>query len=158
MLESRGVVIESDGSTALVEVRSRAGCGHCASVRGCATDMLSRAFPRRAQRFRVANPVGARPGDEVVVGVSDGALYRGSLAVYPVALVGLLAGAMGGAGLAGSSMHPDLAAVLGAGLGLVLAWAWIRRFAAGRSGADRQPRIIRAGREPGQTLFFKDQP
>lgn len=158
MLESRGVVIESDGSTALVEVQSRAGCGHCAGNGGCATDVLSRVFPRRARRFRVANTLGAHPGDEVVVGVSDGALYRGSLAVYLVALAGLLAGATAGAWLAEPFTHPDLAAVIGAVLGLTLAWVWIRRFAAGNAGTDQQPRIIQTGREPGQILLLKDQP
>lgn len=140
MPESRARVVETRPGAVLVEILGGAGCGHCAPGGTCASGILTRVFPLRPRRFLASDPLGVRPGDEVVVAVDDGALWRSSLAVYAVGLAGVLGGA-----LAGASMLPgagDAGAAGGAAAGLLVAAGLIRRAAA-RTPAPL-PRVIRA--------------
>jgi sigma-E factor negative regulatory protein RseC len=97
----------------------------------------------RARRSRVwaLNTAGARVGDEVVLGLAEQALVRGSLAVYLSPLVAMI----GGAVLAEALMPGDDAmAIAGGLLGFGAALLWMRRFAAGiRDDRRYQPVILR---------------
>jgi sigma-E factor negative regulatory protein RseC len=87
------------------------------------------------------NTAGARVGDEVVLGLAEQALVRGSMAVYLAPLVAMI----GGAVLAESLIPGDDAmAIAGGLLGLGTALLWLRRFAVGiRDDRRFQPVILR---------------
>jgi sigma-E factor negative regulatory protein RseC len=128
MIEESGRVVSIDGDDAWVETSRRSSCGSC-EAKGCGTGTLSQILGRKTQQLRVKNPVGAVPGDRVVLGISETALIKGSLAVYLVPLLALLGG-----GLFGELMAPQLElsgegpAIVAALIALGLSLLWLRRF------------------------------
>ncbi len=138
MIETRARVIETGNGVAMVEAERQAGCGHCDTEKGCGKSAMSKLFCSNPRRFEVIDPVGTKVGDEVRIGVRDGALLKGSLAVYGVPMLALLAGA-----LAGNAYGGDGAAVLGGAVGLVLGFLWARHYSSINRGNPRfQPYIL----------------
>ena len=130
MIEETGRVIEVRDGFAWVETLPVTGCGSCAARQGCGTSVLASVLGRRSAPLRVVNRIGAAAGDQVVIGISESGLLRGSLAVYAVPLAGLLGGAMAGRYLlaATATGYPELASILGAAAGFWGALAWVKRF------------------------------
>ncbi len=128
MIEQTGRVVACEGEYAWVETERQSSCGSCAA-KGCGTGALSKVLGRRSQTIRVLNSIEAREGELVVLGIQEGALLRGSVAVYIVPLIAMLAG-----GLVGEALGPlwgistEVGAFVLAAAGFVLALAWLRRF------------------------------
>lgn len=129
MIEERGEVTAVNPPYAQVVTQRRSSCGSC-SVKGCGTGALSQVFAARSQALRVLNPIGARTGEQVVLGLEEGALLRGSLAVYIVPLLTMIAG-----GVLGEALAPALAihvaeylSLPAALAGLAAGFFWVRRF------------------------------
>lgn len=144
MNETRAVVIKTENAVAYVEAQNKGGCSSCSTSGGCSTAMLGRIFSQKPRMFKALNPIEAKAGDEVVVGVEDGALLRGALSVYVLPLLLLLGGALLAALLAPSASARDGYSVAGAALGLAASVIWLKVFS-GRYGASRafQPVILR---------------
>lgn len=145
MIEETVTIQETEQGIAWVETQRRSACDSCAVNKGCGTSVLSKVLGRKHTRVRVLNPLGALPGEQVVVGVQEQALVKGSLAVYIVPLAGLLSGAVAGAvlgqwlQLAGEA----LSVLLGlAGLGLGFWWlgSYTRKI---RQDERYQPVVLR---------------
>lgn len=135
MIESRAVVTEVQGEYAWVDAERALGCGRCRG-QGCASGALTRLFCGKPRRFRVRNPVGARVGEAVIVGIDDGAILQSSLAAYIVPLLLLISGAVLGAAAGG-----EPGSIAGAAVGLCAGLAGARLY--GRFSAARfDPRII----------------
>ncbi|MDR3300754.1 MAG: SoxR reducing system RseC family protein [Candidatus Accumulibacter sp.] len=137
MIETTGTVTALDGDHALVRVAG-GGCGRCHEPGGCGGAHLTQIFCASAKNYRVLNPRGAKPGEEVVVAIPDRVLLRGAVAGYAVPLLGLFMGAALGLGLAG-----ETGSMIGAAGGLALAWGlqktrWARDILLG---PDAEPRI-----------------
>lgn len=148
MIEETGRVIEVRDGYAWVECVPASGCGSCAAGRGCATAVLAGVLGRRRAPLRVANRLGASVGDQVVIGISESGMLRGSLAVYAVPLAGLLGGAVAGHYLAAvaATGYPELASILGAAAGFWAALAWLKRFSQASATDGRyQPVLLRHG-------------
>lgn len=144
MIEETAWVVRIDDEQAWVETQRRASCGSCASKSGCGTSALAEWFGRRTVGLQVDNPVGARIGEQVVIGVPENVLVSGAAWMYGLPLLTLLCGAGIGGWLAGDA-HNDLmtgfGGLLGLGLGFVLAR---RRGLGGAHDDDRaRPRILR---------------
>ena len=146
MIEERAVVVALDGGHAWLEAAGGGGCGRCAAAPGCGSRSLAALLGRRPLRVRVANTLGATVGDDVLLGLAEGALLGAAFRAYAVPLAGMLAGAAAAHLLGGA----DLAAGLGAASGLVAGIAWVaRRNRAGRSDPRFEPVMIRVlGRQP----------
>lgn len=139
MIEETALVVETEGEYAWVETQRRSSCGSC-SVKGCGTGALSKILGKRSQRLRVLNPVDAKPGEEVVLGIREQDLLKGSLAVYIVPLLMMLAGALLGEALApqwGSDTEA-LSLLLGL-LGLAGGFFWLYRY---NRALSREGRLI----------------
>ncbi len=122
MIEQTATVVRTEGPLAWVEAERQSTCGQCAARKGCGTAVLTEVLGRRAARMPALNPIEARPGEQVVIGLDESAMLRGAVAVYLLPLLTLLGGAIlaspGGDGLA----------ILG-GLGGFLIGLWgLRRF------------------------------
>jgi sigma-E factor negative regulatory protein RseC len=105
--------------------------------------------------LRVLNCIDARVGDNVVIGITESGLVRGSLAVYAVPLLGLFAGALAGQWLGNIVfvMQSDLAAITGAGCGFSAALVWLKYFSRGReTDAAYQPVVLRQKANTGKTF------
>ena len=146
MIEETGRVVDVQGAFAWIESERSSTCGGCSVRKGCGTAVLAKVLGQRRVQLRVLNRVNAKIGDDVVIGISEAALVRGSLAVYAAPLAGLFAGAIAG-NAAGNYFFPgaqDPAAIFGALTGLAAGLSWLKRFSR-RSSNDSsyQPVILR---------------
>ncbi|ACL72172.1 SoxR reducing system RseC family protein [Thioalkalivibrio sulfidiphilus] len=142
MIEEQARVISVEQGHAWVETQRRSTCGSCAANKGCGTSVIAKMVGNRRSRVRAIDPVGVRLGDEVVVGIEEAALVRGSLAVYTVPLITLLVGALLARWLWPAAGEPVV--VLSGLAGLAAGLVWLRLFA-GRVSSDPryQPVILR---------------
>jgi sigma-E factor negative regulatory protein RseC len=139
MIENSGRVERVEGEDAWIVPERPVGCGHCHENPACQVNRGGDCA-EAPTLLRVRNALRARPGDRVVVGVPDGAVYHVALLVYAIPLLLALAGAVIAATLGAS----DGVTFSAAAAGLVLGFAWARR--AGHSAATRQrcePAILR---------------
>lgn len=145
MIEESARVVTVEAGFAWVETRRGGACGACGARAGCGTATLERYLGRRRTRVRAVDEVGVRPGDEVVVGLPEGALVKGSLAVYLVPLLGLFgAGAVAETLSVAAGWETELPVLVGALAGGGAALAWVRAFSR-RIAADTEyhPAVLR---------------
>jgi len=117
----RAVVRLVDTAGAVVEIE-QGGCGRCHEKGGCGGHHLTQTFCSGPRRYRVENAIGAEVGDMVSVAVAAGTLRRGANLAYGLPVLGLIGGAIVGAGVAG-----DAGAISGSLLGLVGAFVLVSR-------------------------------
>ena len=130
MIEESGQVVEVQGEFAWIESERTSTCGGCAVRKGCGTSAIAKVLGQRRVRLRVLNRINASVGDDVVIGIAESGLVRGSLAVYAAPLLGLFAGALAGQllGTQVFGMSSDWLAIGGAISGFVAALIWLKRF------------------------------
>lgn len=146
MLEEQGRVVVVEEGFAWVETQRKSACGSCSVNKGCGTGVISKVVGQRTTRVRAINEINAKMGDEIVIGLNDEALVRGSLAVYAAPLLAMLLMALLG-DLVGRELQLNssegLTVIFGL-VGLGLGFLWVRNFS--RRIADDvryQPVILR---------------
>lgn len=133
----RGIVRALDGAKALVEVE-QGGCGRCHEEGGCGGQQLTQMFCSGPKTYEADNPINAVVGDRVIVATELGSVRRTANLAYGVPLLGAIGGALLGMRLGG-----DSAGMLGALLGLVVAFAYIRiRTSQGSGERFAHPEIV----------------
>ena len=150
MIEEQALVVDCEGEFALVETERSSSCGNCSARGACGTAALSKVLGSRRSRVRVLNPVGARPGDEVVIGLEESTLTRTSFVFYMLPLLALILGAIAARWLGGwlGGADPEPFAIFGGVAGLALGLLMVRRFARGVQHDPRhQPTILRHAAE-----------
>ncbi len=146
MIEETAQVVRVADGEVWVETRRQSTCSSCAAEKGCGTATLSRVLGNRRTRIRVLSEQPLQVGDRVVIGIAEQALVRGSLAVYAVPLLLLLAGAVLGElgaerGLWDNAEVASLALGLG---GLAGGLLWLKRFTRQiQSDRNYQPVVLR---------------
>ncbi|MGC9457631.1 MAG: SoxR reducing system RseC family protein [Halothiobacillaceae bacterium] len=138
-VEEAARVIESGDGFAWVETQRKHACGGCQARNGCGVGLLHQALGIKARPVRVIDPLGVRPGEEVVIALRDTALVSGAARVYLLPLIGMLVGAVTGHALQG-----ELGAILLGIAGLMGGFALVSRL--GNRVADNpdyQPVIVR---------------
>jgi sigma-E factor negative regulatory protein RseC len=146
MIEERATVVSVESGAAWVQTERRTACSSCAANKGCGTGVIAKVVGRRSPLVRALDPIGARPGESVIIGIGEDAVLRGSSAVYLVPLL-----AMFGAGIAGSIVLAPFAApgadwpgIVSALGGLAGGLWWLSRYAAAvRDDTRYQPVILR---------------
>lgn len=141
MIEEQGQVVACEADAVWVETIRRSTCGSCSARAGCGQALLQKIGPgRRRGRIRVLCSEPLRVGEQVLIGVPEQAVLRGSLLVYLLPLLGLFAAALLGeaAGLA----EPWLILLAAGGLA---GGMWLARLLAQRSSGTEvlQPRVLR---------------
>ena len=120
MIEQTAVVRDCQDSRAVIEVQRASACGGCAERGACGTEAIARFFGRRTAHVTAGNPIGALPGELVVVGYEERAFLRAAALLYllPVAALAVSAAAL--AALGGTEGWGVAGALAGltAGLGL----------------------------------------
>ena len=142
MIEECGTVVAVEEGHVWLETQRRSACGGCQASGGCGTATLAKLWPGQRNRVRAIAEPGLRPGDEVIVGLAEGALLRGALLVYLLPQVLLLAGALlGQTVFAGAGEEPVVAlGIVGLGLGFLLVRVLSRRL---RHDSRFQPVVLR---------------
>ncbi|MFN3785719.1 MAG: SoxR reducing system RseC family protein [Thiothrix sp.] len=121
MIEQTAVVVSVDSGHAwIMPQQSGKGCGACAGKAGCAATASAFQFwQKEPQRMRVLNPLYARPGDTVVVGMQGNALVLYSALAYLLPLLGLIMAALIGQGVfTWFGLLPEIGAILSGFAGL----------------------------------------
>ena len=146
MIEENALVVACEGDRVWVEVQKQSACGKCASNKGCGGSVLENFFGSRSKVLRVASDVNVNVGDEVVIGVNENAVLKGSFLVYALPLIMILAFAMIGETFAKHwlSISGDTTSMLGALVGLVISVVGLRWYShnASKKG-DYLPIILR---------------
>ena len=123
MIRESGCVVRIAGSFAWVSCESRAGCERCAQGKGCGGGLLSRLLGDRLFHIRVPVPGGISVGDQVQLGISEGALLGAACLMYLLPLLALMAGA-----LIGDFLGGDGPALLLGGLALLASFLSLHVF------------------------------
>jgi sigma-E factor negative regulatory protein RseC len=118
MNEEVGTVKEVRGEKALVVTDRQSMCGQCVAKGYCR--MLGGGKEMIAEAL---NPIGAKPGDTVKIGIPSGTVTKASFVVYMIPAIGLVGGAaLGYVTGTSSGLDYNLATLVGclAGLGISL--------------------------------------
>ena len=155
MIEEKALVISSDGEFATVEARRAQACGPCGVKSACGVSALAKLIGKRHNSVRVHNPIGARPGERVVVGLDESALTTGSFIIYIVPLLFLVILAIFGQWLASmldfGATEPM--AIAGGLSGLWLGLSAARRYRF-RTGRDERYQAVILRRDGELTIEF----
>lgn len=133
----KAIVRTLDGKFANIEVE-HGGCGRCHEEGGCGGQQLTQMFCGGQKTYRVENTIGADIGDRVTIAIAAGSVSRTANFAYILPLTVTIAGAALGA-LFGS----DLSAIIGAGIGLSIAFLYVIARSHGKTGNfTEHPHII----------------
>lgn len=148
MIEETGKVVAVENGRVWVETVRQSACGSCAAQKGCGQSVLAKLLSPKANHVSALCDLELQVGDEVVIGVPEDVVVKGSLAVYFLPMVALMVGALGGNSLALLwSISSDLASGLGALLGFAGGLLWVRWHARAVSRDERyQPVVLRQHR------------
>lgn len=148
VIEEQAQVVELNNEGVWVETQRRSACGQCAANKGCGTATLSRVLGNKRSRVRALNPqdTPVAVGDEVVIGIQEQALLRGSFTLYILPLLALF-----GFGLLGSVLakqfslsQADAFSALFGLLGLAIGFLGVKWYShAIRADARFQPVLLR---------------
>lgn len=129
MIEESATVLSVAGDRAWVETQRRRSCDGCAARHGCGSAALSKVLGIRRTRLQVISQIEVQPGDRVVLGLQEQALIRGSIAVYLIPILSMIALAMGAEVVFGTdSMSGDEPALAGGLIGMILGMMWLKMF------------------------------
>ncbi|MDR3394047.1 MAG: SoxR reducing system RseC family protein [Parasulfuritortus sp.] len=116
MIETKTRIVSVANGTAWVRPTEDSGCGGCGSRSSCAVSGLAKYFSRHQKLVPVPCNAAARPGDDLMVSVSEGELLKAGLLAYLLpALLGVAGAATGAANGLG-----DVGAVVGMASGVAL--------------------------------------
>jgi sigma-E factor negative regulatory protein RseC len=129
MIEEYAVVTALIGNQATLELERRAACGICGQTRGCGNATWGKLLGHDSHAFTAENPVNASVGDSVVVGIDEKAVLNSAFYLYVVPLAGLLIGTL----VANYFFTNQLYVILGAVVGLVTGFLWVKGYLIGHN-------------------------
>lgn len=129
MIEEYAIVTNCSGTQATLEIERRTACGLCGQKRGCGNATWGKLLGHNSHAFTAENAVNAKVGDSVVVGIDEHAVLHSAFYMYGVPLIGLLVGTV----LADYFFSNQFYVIVGAVLGLVLGFMWVKGHLIGRN-------------------------
>jgi sigma-E factor negative regulatory protein RseC len=143
MIEEMARVVAIENDQLLLEAETRAACNACATRQGCGTSVLSKWVGRKFTRFQATNTVNARVGDEVVVGLAEEAMLRGSVFVYLLPLLAMIGFALLADGMISTdTASRDLLVLVSALCGFALMLFISRRFLSTNSNRSKLTPVV----------------
>jgi sigma-E factor negative regulatory protein RseC len=146
MIEERALVVAVGKDEAWVETQRRTACGSCSASMSCGTATLAKVLGKRRSQVRVLATMPLRAGDEVMIGIKENALVKGSLAVYLVPLLLMFSGALAGELITQAEGLTIVFSMLGFLGGL----AWLRTFTRSIRTDTRFQPVVLCRLTPGQ--------
>lgn len=126
MIEDRAVVTRVTADAIYVNTTRKSTCSGCRASAGCGNALIDNLFAGRNQSIRVLPADGIHQGDEVIIGMHEGALLRGSFAVYSVPLLLMMMTSMSASLFMPSATDGWI--VLAALAGLLAGFLWLNVF------------------------------
>ncbi|VAW81123.1 hypothetical protein MNBD_GAMMA12-3443 [hydrothermal vent metagenome] len=131
MIEETAIVVKVDGHTVWLESAGTAGCGQCQSKSGCGQTVFSELFAVEKARFKIQSTKLLSTGDQVLLGIDEHALVRGSMLVYLFPLFTMIITAIFAAGISSVLRIPhEGLVIIGGLLGLFIGFYFARKKAA----------------------------
>lgn len=145
MIEETATVVAIDGEDALLQTQRKSACQSCSVKQGCGTSVLAKVVGRRSSQILIKNTLDASVGDELIIGIDDNALVKGSLLIYAMPVILLLLGALVGEFWAKSNnLNAELVSIIGGCLGFGLSMFFIRSILSrSRLHAEINPHMLR---------------
>ena len=128
MIEEYAIVTGRVDGQATLELERRTACGLCGQKRGCGNATWGKLLGHDSHAFTADNPVNAKVGDSVVVGINEKAVLNSAFFLYVVPLAGLLVSTL----VADYFFSNQFYVMLGAALGLILGFLWVKGHLIGR--------------------------
>lgn len=150
MVEEHALVVAVDEGSAWVETQRRSVCGQCSANKGCGTAVLQNVLGNKRNVIRVLNKIPVNVGDEVIIGINEDALVKGSMLIYALPIAAMIVFALLGETFVARwlSIETDLMSMLGALFGLVLSVAALRWHSNRvRYNTNYQPVLLRHANE-----------
>jgi sigma-E factor negative regulatory protein RseC len=142
MIEEHARVARVADDGVYVETLRQSACSSCKASAGCGNALLDNLFSGKRQMLRVLPYAGLKQGDEVVIGLQEDALLKGSFMVYSLPLVFMLVSAVLVALLLPSAA--DGWVILAGLAGLLAGFVWLRYYSDSIRFDERyQPVILR---------------
>jgi sigma-E factor negative regulatory protein RseC len=141
MIEEQGRVVAVNAQRAWVQTIRRSACNSCTAQKGCGQKLLNQIGSSTALQITVLNSLNVQVGDDVIIGIPEGALLKASIMLYLIPLLVMVTAAALMAQLfSAADGWVLLAALTGLGGGF-----WVARRLSGRrtNDLDFQPRLIR---------------
>lgn len=157
MIEQRALVVSVEGGYAWVlPQRESKGCSACSAKSSCSSSSPFDFMRKEPQQMRVLNPVYARPGESVIIGMQGDALVLYSLLAYLLPLVGMVLAAILGHGLLALANIEGEAGVILAALAGLFGGLRLGNLISARSLHNKgfQPVILRAKGQPIYSSFI----
>ncbi len=144
MIEESATVVQVNDGYTIVTTRQRAACGSCQSAGSCSTTVLSGLFKRRQNQLRVLNPIAAKPGEQVIIGLQEQALLKVSFSAYLLPLACMLLSAIAMQRMSDRFMLPlgELPSIVGGLLGLIIGLFLFKRLSVRRSSDSNYQAVI----------------
>ena len=99
MIEEKALIVETHDDVAWVETQRKSTCSSCQVQKGCGTSVLHKVLGQKRTRLKVLNPDLFEVGDEIVLGLQENALIKGSLMLYAFPLFSMFVFAILGYGV-----------------------------------------------------------
>jgi len=96
MIEEKALIVETHDNIAWVETQRQSTCSACQVQKGCGTSVLHKVLGQKRTRLQVLNPNRYEVGDDVVLGLQENALIKGSLMLYALPLLFMFGFAIAG--------------------------------------------------------------
>jgi sigma-E factor negative regulatory protein RseC len=134
MIEEFAVVTKRFDDHVMLEIERRTACGLCGQKRGCGNATWGRLLGHDSHEFAADNPINAKVGDSVVVGIDENVVLSSAFYLYVVPLLTMLVGAV----LADVLLNNQFYVILASAVGLLLGFAWVKGHLVGY-GAVKKP-------------------
>lgn len=142
MIEEHARVARIEADGIFVETLRKSSCSSCKASAACGNALLENLFSGKRQLLRVLPFDGLKQGDEVIIGLHEEALLKGSFMVYSIPLILMLSLA-----ILVSLISPPLAdgwVVMAGFAGLLVGFGWLRVFSSNIRYDERyQPVVLR---------------
>ncbi|MCP4490739.1 MAG: SoxR reducing system RseC family protein [Gammaproteobacteria bacterium] len=145
MLKEQARVIRVVNRQAEIKMLRQSVCAHCDLSQGCGMGAIGRLLGHRHKHVVIHNDIDLKPGDLVVLGLSDRVFLGASLLIYGLPILTMLvASSLGHWMSSGSEMMTLLAAVAGFVSGLLVS----ATLAKSKFSKQLYPRILQINSEP----------
>lgn len=140
MAEERALVLDVRGDQAFVQTQRVSACQSCQIKSSCGQSLLSKIGSEKTIEFVVDNSLAAKPGDIVVVTISDQGLLLASSLMFMLPLALMILAAM----LAGMIGFGEGGSIILGALGLFVGFLFARRYSASMHSDERFKPVMKA--------------
>lgn len=140
MIEETGRVVAVEQGAVWVETIRKSACDSCSSQKGCGHSVLAKLGSGK-NHVRVLNNFSLSEGDEVVIGIPEDVVVKGSLMAYFLPLLTLLFASVVGQLMWDTEAYTIGCGVAGLGVGFLLVrWHFLRN----ENNRRYQPSVVKA--------------